>query len=110
MYFLALSQAPPELALLRAIDTPDTRAPGNRPATQVVPNNIPTKKGVNNTRQPGRIISTREASVEILIHWLKSGLIVPSLISGLSFNYSLMFNTINLAALPTAFMVMAEKA
>ena len=31
-YFLALSQAPPELLILIAIYTPDTRAPGNRPA------------------------------------------------------------------------------
>ncbi len=33
IYFLALSQAPPELALDKAMATPETIAPGKSPAT-----------------------------------------------------------------------------
>lgn len=46
MYFLALSQAPPALALEIAIETPETKIPGKTPATAVGPKKIPTTKGV----------------------------------------------------------------
>jgi hypothetical protein len=67
MYFLALSQAPPELALERAMATPEMMAPGINPATQRGPTKTPTTKGVPKTRAPGAIILAREASVEIAI-------------------------------------------
>lgn len=70
MYFLALSQAPPALAEERAMATPLTNAPGNNPATALVPNKNPTTKGVNNTMIPGTIISYKEALVDIYIHLL----------------------------------------
>jgi len=68
MYFLALSQAPPELALLVAMVTPETKMPGNNPATAKGPKNNPKKKGVPITKTPGKIISCKEALVEISMH------------------------------------------
>jgi len=44
-----------------AIWTPDTRAPAKTPARVRVPKSTPTTTGVNMTRQPGGIISDREA-------------------------------------------------
>lgn len=67
MYFLALSQAPPALALEVAIATPEMIAPGSNPAIQRGPTKTPTTKGVNKTRAPGAIILARDASVEIAI-------------------------------------------
>lgn len=67
MYFLALSQAPPELAEEMAIDTPEIKIPGNTPATQVGPKKHPATKGVPNTIKAGKNISFKEASVAILI-------------------------------------------
>jgi hypothetical protein len=68
IYFLALSQAPPELALEVAIATPETIAPGNNPATARGPRTTPKTKGVHKTRAPGATILLKEASVEIAIH------------------------------------------
>lgn len=68
MYFLALSQAPPELAEEIAMDTPETKIPGNTPATAVGPNNNPTAKGVPKTIKAGKNISFKEELVAILIH------------------------------------------
>lgn len=112
MNFLALSQAPPALADEVAIETPETKAPGNNPATARGPITIPTKKGVRRTRAPGAIISFNDSSVEILIHFSLSGLTpeLGSLISGCSLNYLLISTTILLAAFPTAYKQKAEKA
>jgi len=112
MNFLALSQAPPELAEAVAMDTPETRAPGNNPAIAIGPMTNPTMKGVKITRAPGAIISFRDSSVEIVMHLSKSGLTpeLGSLMAGFSLNYLLISITIMLAALPTAYMHMAEKA
>jgi len=57
MYFLALSQAPPELAEEIAILHPETKIPGKTPATAVGPNNIPTTRGVPKTIVAGMNIS-----------------------------------------------------
>lgn len=69
MYFLALSQAPPELAEEIAIDTPEIKIPGNTPATQVGPKKHPAMKGVPNTMKAGKNISFKEDSVAMLIHY-----------------------------------------
>ena len=58
--FLALSQAPPALAYEVAIETADTKAPGNKPATAYGPMNKPITNGVKITKQPGAIISFNE--------------------------------------------------
>lgn len=67
IYFLALSQAPPELALERAMATPLMIAPGRSPATDKGPIRTPKTKGVPRTRAPGATILEREALVEIVI-------------------------------------------
>lgn len=68
MYFLALSQAPPELAEDTAIDTPEIKIPGNTPATAVGPKKNPVTKGVPNTIKAGKNISYKEDLVAMLIH------------------------------------------
>lgn len=68
IYFLALSQAPPELAEEMAIDTPEIKIPGKTPATAVGPNKIPTTKGVPKTMEAGKNISSKEDLVAMLIH------------------------------------------
>jgi len=68
IYFLALSQAPPELADEVAMVTPETRIPGKRPATAVGPKKSPRIKGARITRRPGANISLRDDLVEISIH------------------------------------------
>jgi len=57
IYFFALSHAPPVLAAEIAMQTPETKAPGNNPATAFGPKNRPTTKGVKITNAPGAIIS-----------------------------------------------------
>lgn len=68
MYFLALSQAPPELADEVAIQTPDTNIPGSSPATAVGPKKRPRTRGVRITRSPGANISLNDDLVEISMH------------------------------------------
>lgn len=68
MYFLALSQAPPELAEEIAIETPETKIPGKTPATQVGPNKTPKIKGVPKTIKAGKNISDKEEAVAMLTH------------------------------------------
>jgi hypothetical protein len=68
MYFLALSQAPPELADEVAMHTPETRIPGSNPATAVGPNVRPSINGATITRSPGANISLNEDLVEISMH------------------------------------------
>jgi len=67
-YFLALSHAPPVFDDEIAICTPDTIAPGIKPATAFGPKITPTNIGVNITNKPGPIISFNEAFVEIATH------------------------------------------
>jgi len=68
IYFLGLSQAPPELADEVAIHTPDTRIPGSKPATAVGPNARPKRSGEKITRNPGANICLNELVVEISMH------------------------------------------
>lgn len=68
IYFLALSQAPPELAEEIAIETPEIKIPGKTPATAVGPKKIPATKGVPKTIKAGKNISSNEDLVAMLIH------------------------------------------
>lgn len=61
IYFLALSHAPPVLDIEIAIYTPETKAPGNNPATAFGPKQAPTIIGVKITSIPGAIIFFKEA-------------------------------------------------
>lgn len=68
MYFLALSQAPPEFEKEIAIYTPDTMEPARSPLTPLAPKRKPMNKGESRTRSPGANISLREALVEMATH------------------------------------------
>mmetsp|Transcript_89646 Transcript_89646/g.237138 ORF Transcript_89646/g.237138 Transcript_89646/m.237138 type:complete len:238 (-) Transcript_89646:826-1539(-) len=70
MYFFELSQAPPVLLMEMASCTLDTRAPERSPAHAFLPKPMPATSGLRITRRPGAIISLRDASVEILMHFL----------------------------------------
>jgi len=104
---LQLSQAPPEFELEIANYTEETMAPGNNPATAFSPNRYPNIKGAKMTKHPGAIISLNDACVDILIQALKSGSLVPFLISS-SLSYFLTSLTMSIAALPTLCIVIAE--
>mmetsp|Transcript_5154 Transcript_5154/g.15488 ORF Transcript_5154/g.15488 Transcript_5154/m.15488 type:complete len:245 (+) Transcript_5154:1796-2530(+) len=106
-YFLALSQAPPVLEAEMASWTPEMRAPTRTPARVLTPKRVPTTRGVKMTKAPGGPISAREACVEISMHFLYSGFVVPSIKPGIVLNCLLTSSTMARAALPTLFMVMA---
>lgn len=57
MYFLALSQAPPELADEIAMATPEIKIPGKTPATAVGPKRTPMMNGVKRQMAAGQNIS-----------------------------------------------------
>src|SRR5690606_7796628 len=57
MCFLALSQAPPALAIIKASGTPVTSAPASMPPRASLPRMSPTARGMTTARTPGRIIS-----------------------------------------------------
>merc|ERR1712048_527683 len=65
MYFLALSQAPPELEAEKAIWIPETMAPARIPLVAWYPKRYPMRSGETMTRAPGAIIFLREALVEM---------------------------------------------
>lgn len=68
MNFLALSQAPPELALLIAIQTPLTKIPGKVPATAIGPKMTPIANGIPKTTAAGGHNSDKLALVAMVIH------------------------------------------
>mmetsp|Transcript_20395 Transcript_20395/g.33832 ORF Transcript_20395/g.33832 Transcript_20395/m.33832 type:complete len:306 (-) Transcript_20395:1298-2215(-) len=106
-YFLALSQAPPVLAWEMASWTPEVRLPTSKPHTHSTPKKAPVMIGEKMTSRPGRTISLKEASVEILMHWLWSGSPcpgVPSRSPGISRNWRSTSLTMDMAAVPTDFM------
>ena len=65
MYFLALSQAPPELDMKIAVRTPVTREPVRSPPSADGPKSRPTIRGAATAIRPGRNISRRAAVVEM---------------------------------------------
>ena len=67
--FLALSHAPPALAIIIAINTPVTRDPANNPP-RAATDQSPTTTGTAIASIPGRIISFNEECVEISTHLL----------------------------------------
>jgi len=68
IYFLALSQAPPELDIEIPIWTPEQIAPANSPHTPLAPNKNPKMIGERITKSPGKTIDLIDALVEILMH------------------------------------------
>ena len=70
MYFLALSQAPPELEDEMATWTPLTMAPASRPETPLGPRKTPVTMGAPMTIIPGRIMEFSDALVEMVMQRL----------------------------------------
>ena len=64
-YFLALSQAPPELARNTASTKPEPRPPASRPITPATPRQSPVSTGTAIAINEGNIISLCAPKVEI---------------------------------------------
>jgi hypothetical protein len=111
MYFFALSQDPPALAMVIARRAPDEIAPRRRPPTASAPRNgiSPTTMGTMTASSPGRTISRRAALVLRSTHLAYSALTPgsPSLSPGISLNWRRTSSTMSCAALPTASIVRA---
>ena len=105
MYFLALSQAPPPLAIISPSSTPVTVAPTSRPPRAFGPRNMPTTTGAITALSPGKIISFKAAVEEMSTQRAGSGLPVPSISPGISRNWRRISLTILKAVLPTASIV-----
>ena len=67
-YFLALSQAPPELARKIASTKPAYTPPSRSPITPPTPRTIPVAIGTSMAREAGRIISRWAPRVEMATH------------------------------------------
>ena len=108
MYFLALSQAPPALAMKMANAKPVTSAPARNPPSASTSMN-PMTSGTTTARAPGASISRSEPFVEMATHAAESGSTpgVPSRSPGMSRNWRRTSSIILLAARPTASMVSA---
>ena len=86
IHFLALSQAPPLLAIINANSTPLTVAPASMPPKAMGPRPKPTATGANTANRPGRIISRSAAAVLISTQRRVSGLALPSIKPSISRN------------------------
>merc|ERR1712161_47665 len=68
MYFLQLSQAPPEFDMEMANCTAETKEPVNKPNTAWTPNKVPAMSVAPMTKAPGATISFKDDFVEIAMH------------------------------------------
>ena len=68
IYFLALSQEPPALAIITAKTKPETTAPAKRPISASNPINIPTTTGEIIASKEGSTISFCAALVTICLN------------------------------------------
>ena len=84
--FLALSQAPPELARKTAISAPQAIAPARKPASAPMPRPKPTTTGVSAASRPGVASSRRLSRVQMSTTRPYSGFSVPAMIPGCSRN------------------------
>ncbi len=107
MCFLALSHAPPALAMNKASMTPVRVAPANRPPSVSTPSTLPASTGAATAVTPGRIISRSAARVEMSTHRALSGFAVPSMRPAISRNCRRTSWTMPSAARPTAVIVEA---
>ena len=110
MYFLALSHAPPALAMKIARQKPVTKAPARKPPRALTLMK-PKTRGTTTARAPGMTISFNEAFVEIATQRAESGTTPssPSRNPGISRNCRLTSSIISCAARPTASIVKAAK-
>jgi hypothetical protein len=86
MYFFALSQAPPALAIISASIIPEEMDPDRRPVKHLDPTRKPTASGERIAYRPGRIISSTDDWVEMATHLSESASAVPSRRPGISLN------------------------
>ena len=107
IYFFALSQAPPALAIVKANITQLNNAPPKTPPNVSGPREKPTIIGKATADAPGRIIFLSAAEVAISTHLTVSGSALPSKSPGISLNCLLISLIISNAASPTAVMVRA---
>ncbi len=106
MYFLALSHAPPALAIISAINTQPKRPPASMPPNEVAPRPKPTTTGARTAMAPGTTMRLSAAVVAISTQRAVSGSAVPSKRPGISRNCRRISLIISNAASPTAVMVM----
>jgi hypothetical protein len=109
IHFLALSQAPPPLNIIRPRTTPVRVAPARKPPRDAGPSTKPTRKGTSTARTPGTIISFKAASVAMATQRAESGRAFPSISPSVSLNWRRISLTIFQAARPTASMVTDER-
>ena len=111
MYFLALSHAPPLLAIKRARNAPITVAPKSMPPRVSLPRRKPTATGVRTATRPGATIFLRAATVAMDTQVAGSGLTpsLPSSSPGISLNWRRISSTILNAASPTDVIVKAAQ-
>ena len=105
MYFLALSQAPPALAIMSAISTQPNRPPANMPPSEVAPSPKPTTTGASTAIAPGTTIRLSAAVVAISTQRAVSGSALPSNRPGISRNCRRISLIMSKAASPTAVIV-----
>ena len=110
MYFLALSHAPPALAMKMARQKPETRAPARKPPRALMLMK-PMTNGMTTASDPGSTISLSDAVVEMATQRAESGCTPgrPSLRPGISLNWRRTSSIMSWAARPTASMVRAAK-
>ena len=104
-YFLALSQAPPALAMVRASRTHAINPPPRVPPRASAPKVKPTNGGTATAITPGKSIRFNAAAVAMSTHLALSGSAVPSIRPGISRNCLLISSIISMAASPTAVIV-----
>src|SRR5579859_7125821 len=107
--FLALSQAPPELARNTAISTPAAIAPARNEPSGTYPKPNPITMGVSTASRPGVASSRSESFVQMSTTRPYAGFSVKSMIPGCVLNCSRTSNTTRPAARPTAMISRPEK-
>mmetsp|Transcript_19854 Transcript_19854/g.29382 ORF Transcript_19854/g.29382 Transcript_19854/m.29382 type:complete len:220 (+) Transcript_19854:277-936(+) len=105
-YFLALSQAPPALAMVTARRNPEEMDPTRRPAKALAPRAKPTETGTRTARAPGRSISPMADLVAMATQRSWSGTQV-SMFSARLANWALTSSIMSWAPLRTESMVRA---
>ena len=105
--FLALSQAPPALAIINAIITQQINAPPSIPPSAFGPRPKPITTGARTAREPGRIIRRSAARVAMSTQRAVSGFAFPSSRPGISLNWRRTSTIMSNAASPTAVIVIA---
>ena len=108
MNFFALSQAPPALAIIKAIETHPINPPPSIPPRDSGLKPNPTTTGAPTAITPGNNILLRAADVAMSTHLAVSGSAFPSRRPGISLNCLLISFIMSNAASPTAVRVIEE--